>query len=276
MCVFIKIQHFSEQASLYWTSLIGAAMWLAWQTCGEKTVRLRIVRLWVSVKDSKRGIPSEQRPLFTFSVSSSTSETSPHPIMAGEFKYKFPRKSYFWFHSFTVWLGRENIFPPGKADPYADIDFEEINEQTNLANDEIKCLKVQYCTTYIVSFKKYMKEFQFDIGSISWKSFSSWLNAHPLLLMLLLKRPGLLWPVRHQEAGVPFRGWPRRHHEGDGLQALTIFHRTTSNIVIKNEMVDICNLISTLPSGHLRRSWLSCSMRWTRTALARLSLVSRF
>merc|ERR1712113_1088100 len=43
---------------------------------------------------------------------SSTSETSPHPIMAG------------------------------KADPYADIDFEEINEETNLANDEIKCLKV--------------------------------------------------------------------------------------------------------------------------------------
>ena len=28
----------------------------------------------------------------------------------------------------------------GKPDPYADIDFEEINEQTNLANDEIKCL----------------------------------------------------------------------------------------------------------------------------------------
>merc|ERR1739842_243728 len=47
------------------------------------------------------------------SVSTSTSETSPHPtIMAG------------------------------KAEPYADIDFEEINEQTNLANDEIKCLKV--------------------------------------------------------------------------------------------------------------------------------------
>merc|ERR1712203_634288 len=47
------------------------------------------------------------------SVSTPTSETSPHPtIMAG------------------------------KADPYADIDFEEINEQTNLANDEIKCLKV--------------------------------------------------------------------------------------------------------------------------------------
>merc|ERR1712213_280396 len=45
------------------------------------------------------------------SVSSTTSETS-SPIMAG------------------------------KADPYADIDFEEINEQTNLANDEIKVLKL--------------------------------------------------------------------------------------------------------------------------------------
>merc|ERR1712168_954952 len=29
-----------------------------------------------------------------------------------------------------------------KADQYADIDFEEINDQTGLANDEIKCLKV--------------------------------------------------------------------------------------------------------------------------------------
>ena len=28
-----------------------------------------------------------------------------------------------------------------KVDPYADIDFEEINDQTNLATDEIKCLK---------------------------------------------------------------------------------------------------------------------------------------
>ena len=36
------------------------------------------------------------------------------------------------------------LLHPGKADPYADIDFEEINEQTNLANDEIKCLKVQH------------------------------------------------------------------------------------------------------------------------------------
>merc|ERR1711934_1286425 len=72
------------------------------------------------VKDSKRGIPPtwdshpvSRPPSLPPSVSTSTSETSPHPtIMAG------------------------------KADPYADIDFEEINEQTNLANDEIKCLKV--------------------------------------------------------------------------------------------------------------------------------------
>ena len=33
-----------------------------------------------------------------------------------------------------------------KPDPYADIDFEEINDQTNLANDEIKCLKVTDCS----------------------------------------------------------------------------------------------------------------------------------
>merc|ERR1711914_22605 len=30
----------------------------------------------------------------------------------------------------------------GGADPYADIDFDEVNEQTGLAVDEIKCLKV--------------------------------------------------------------------------------------------------------------------------------------
>merc|ERR1711915_500984 len=30
----------------------------------------------------------------------------------------------------------------GGADPYADIDFEEINDLTNLQTDEIKCLKV--------------------------------------------------------------------------------------------------------------------------------------
>merc|ERR1712242_257927 len=29
-----------------------------------------------------------------------------------------------------------------KPDPYADIDFEEINEATGLVNDEVKCLKV--------------------------------------------------------------------------------------------------------------------------------------
>merc|ERR1712215_364021 len=33
-------------------------------------------------------------------------------------------------------------FNMAKADPYADIDFDEINDATNLAVDEIKCLKV--------------------------------------------------------------------------------------------------------------------------------------
>ena len=33
-----------------------------------------------------------------------------------------------------------------KTDIYADIDFEEINDQTGLANDEIKCLKVNLVT----------------------------------------------------------------------------------------------------------------------------------
>merc|ERR1711911_389720 len=36
---------------------------------------------------------------------------------------------------------QDTIIMAGKADPYSDIDFEEINDQTNLANDEIKCLK---------------------------------------------------------------------------------------------------------------------------------------
>merc|ERR1712133_142373 len=35
-----------------------------------------------------------------------------------------------------------NFLIMGGADPYADIDFEEINEMTNLQVDEIKCLKV--------------------------------------------------------------------------------------------------------------------------------------
>merc|ERR1712098_442195 len=40
-----------------------------------------------------------------------------------------------------VWEGEKHI-NMAKPDPYADIDFEEINDATNLAHDEIKCLKV--------------------------------------------------------------------------------------------------------------------------------------
>ena len=83
---------------------------------------------------------------------------------------------------------------PGKADPYADIDFEEINEQTNLANDEIKCLKVK-STNYV---------------SVFW----------------LLTFPGLLRPVWHQEAGVPLWRRPWWHHESNGIQASKILEGT--------------------------------------------------
>ena len=55
--------------------------------------------------------------------------------------------------------GLKRLSHAGKADPYGDIDFEEINEQTNLANDEIKCLKVSLKTsifilTIFLDFKK--------------------------------------------------------------------------------------------------------------------------
>merc|ERR1712226_1507671 len=39
-------------------------------------------------------------------------------------------------------MGKTDFIKMAKADPYADIDFEEINDATNLAHDEIKCLKV--------------------------------------------------------------------------------------------------------------------------------------
>ena len=39
-------------------------------------------------------------------------------------------------------LSRISQFNMAKPDPYADIDFDEINEATGLAPDEIKCLKV--------------------------------------------------------------------------------------------------------------------------------------
>merc|ERR1711994_926528 len=67
------------------------------------------------------------------SVSSSTSETSPHPIMAG------------------------------KADPYADIDLEGHGEQTNLANDEIKCLN---CFFHLFDTKKQEFLSGDDLGDI--------------------------------------------------------------------------------------------------------------
>merc|ERR1712165_542177 len=47
-------------------------------------------------------------------------------------------------------------FIMAKPDPYADIDFEEINEATGLANDEVKCLKV--CFDLFDTMKKELKD----------------------------------------------------------------------------------------------------------------------
>ena len=61
---------------------------------------------------------------------------------------------------------------PGKADPYADIDFEEINEQTNLANDEIKCLKVK-STSYVSVFYSWNFQVCFDLFDTKKQEFLS-------------------------------------------------------------------------------------------------------
>merc|ERR1712013_694025 len=61
----------------------------------------------------------------TSSVGSSSSSFTTAPTQV-HWHLKLPRKSNRMAH----------------ADPYADIDFDEITEQTGLAGDEIKCLKV--------------------------------------------------------------------------------------------------------------------------------------
>ena len=83
-----------------------------------------------------------------------------------------------------VWVGETHI-TMAKPDAYADIDFDEIIEATCLANDEIKCLKV---TLQIINPPPY----------------PVW--------------PGLLWLVRHQEAGLPLSRRSGRDHESHGLQ----------------------------------------------------------
>ena len=50
-----------------------------------------------------------------------------------------------------------------KNDPYADIDFEEINDATNLANDEIKCLKVIKILENIPSIVKQLATYNFQV-----------------------------------------------------------------------------------------------------------------
>ena len=60
-------------------------------------------------------------------------------------------------------------------DPYADIDFDEINEATSLAHDEIKCLKVLLgtCEHYYIDTKskhvtrELVSSKKFTFGTIS-------------------------------------------------------------------------------------------------------------
>ena len=192
-------------------------MWLAWQAWwGEKTVRLRNCQI-VSEgeRDSGTGIP-----LTTQCLLDDLWDLIPN---------------HGWWT--TDWKLQKNIQSnPGKADPYADIDFEEINEQTNLANDEIKCLKVK-STNYV---------------SVFW----------------LLTFPGLLRPVWHQEAGVPLWRRPWWHHEGDGIQASKILEGTPQLSSFAKWEENFKQI-----SGLLRRSWLNFCTRLTRMAPERLNSV---
>ena len=55
---------------------------------------------------------------------------------------------------------------------YADIDFEEINELTNLANDEIKCLKVNYSDLFLYNINAYV-QVCFDLFDTAKQEFLS-------------------------------------------------------------------------------------------------------
>ena len=129
-------------------------MWLAWQAwCGEKTVRLRNCQI-VSEGEREGQWDGDS---FDYSVSPRR-PLRPHP------------------QSWLVnnWLKIAKIIQsnPGKADPYADIDFEEINEQTNLANDEIKCLKVK-STSSVSVFNSWNFQVCFDLFDTKKQEFLS-------------------------------------------------------------------------------------------------------
>ena len=61
-----------------------------------------------------------------------------------------------------------------RADPYADIDFEEIIEQTGLAVDEIKCLKVAFSLFFLVFILYFSFLLRFIIDLFTW--FHAWFH----------------------------------------------------------------------------------------------------
>ena len=210
-------------AGHYWTFwTLREAMWLAWQAwCGEKTVRLRNCQI-VSEGEREGQWDGDS---FDYSVSPRR-PLRPHP------------------QSWLVnnWLKIAKIIKsnPGKADPYADIDFEEINEQTNLANDEIKCLKVK-STSSVSVFNSWNFQVCFDLFDTKKQEFLSGDDLGDIMRAMGFRHPKF------------FKGH------------LSCLHLQNERRISNKSLRHI--------SGLLRRSWLNFCTRLTRTAPERLNLV---
>ena len=129
---------------------------------------------------------------------------------------------------------------PGKADPYADIDFEEINEQTNLANDEIKCLKVK-STSYVSVFDSWRFQVCFDLFDTKKQEFLSGDDLGDIMRAMGFRHPKFL-----------------KGH-------LSCLHLQNERRISNKSLRHI--------SGLLRRSWLNFCTRLTRMAPERLNSV---
>ena len=202
-----------------WT--LREAMWLAWQAwCGEKTVRLRNCQI-VSEgeRDSGTGIPLTTQCLLD------------------DLWDLIPNHGWWTTDSKLQKIIQSN---PGKADPYADIDFEEINEQTNLANDEIKCLKVKSRSSVSV-FNSWNFQVCFDLFDTKKQEFLSGDDLGDIMRAMGFRHP--------------------KFFEGH----LGCLHLQNERKISSKSLRHI--------SGLLRRSWLNFCTRLTRTALERLNSV---
>ena len=125
-----------------------------------------------------------------------------------------------------VWVGRKHGIM-AKPDMYADIDFDEINEATNLAADEIKCLKVGNWTPLSPSLDPRWPQVCFDLFDTKKQDF---LSADDL---------GKTMVIHHQlcSCGHPCRGY----HEGHGLQT---YRRGTQGAPDRDRR------------GRIRRNWV--------------------